>query len=69
MGMRITVIATRFEEDGRPQAIQMANNMSKINAAPAQPAPQVVQSAPKEQEMKVASKADDLDVPSFLRKK
>ncbi len=69
-GMRITVIATRFEEEGRPQAVQMANNMSKISSVPPQPVQQVVQQvAPKEQEMKVASKSDDLDVPSFLRKK
>jgi len=69
-GMRITVIATRFEEEGRPQAVQMANNMSKISSVPAQPIQQVVQqAAPKEQEMKLASKSDDLDVPSFLRKK
>ena len=68
--MRITVIATRFEEEGRPQAVQMANNMSKISSVPAQPIQQVVQqAAPKEQEMKLASKSDDLDVPSFLRKK
>ena len=42
-GMRITVIATRFEEEGRPQAVQMANNMTKISSVTAQPVQQVVQ--------------------------
>jgi len=33
-GIRITVIATRFEEDSRPQASQMVNNMQKLNNRP-----------------------------------
>ena len=69
-GLKITVIATRFEEDARPQASQMAATMTRINQSP-----QLVNTKPTEarsakaEDMKIAKQSDDLDIPAFLRKK
>lgn len=71
-GIRITVIATRFEEDSRPQAAQMVNNMQKLNNRPqVLPASQLqpVEQPQKASEMKIAKQSDDLDIPAFLRNK
>ncbi|PCJ19156.1 MAG: cell division protein FtsZ [Candidatus Cloacimonadota bacterium] len=72
--LRVTVIATRFEDDQKAPASQLANNMSRISQVQVQtPAPlyasQTQTVAPtRANEMKMA-KSDNLDIPAFLRKK
>ena len=67
-GLRITVIATRFEEDSRPQAQQMAANVRKIYD-PSKPAQPEKKAQVKADDMKIAaSQADDRDIPAFLRR-
>jgi cell division protein FtsZ len=72
-GIRITVIGTRFEEDSRPQATQMASNMARINQHQATtpvhstPAPAPVHQSKPVDEPVSKSNVDDLDIPAFLR--
>ncbi|MCO4782496.1 MAG: cell division protein FtsZ [Candidatus Cloacimonetes bacterium] len=72
--LRVTVIATRFEDDQKAPATQMANNMSRISQvqtpapAPLYSGQTKTQSNDRAEEMKV-SKSDNLDIPAFLRRK
>ncbi|MBT3784263.1 cell division protein FtsZ [bacterium] len=67
-GLRITVIATRFEEDSQPHAKEMAANVRKIYDPP-KPLPTEKKTQVKADDMKiVASQSDDRDIPAFLRR-
>ena len=68
-GIRITVIATRFEEDSRPQIHSMQSSVRKIYDTPKQPVVETKAPA-KGDDMKIAaSQSDDHDIPAFLRRK
>jgi cell division protein FtsZ len=79
-GVRITVVATRFDDSVRTQATQIASNMARINQpnpAPVQPQyhaqPTVVQAPPAVRaadEMRTVKPLEsELDIPPFLRNK
>jgi cell division protein FtsZ len=70
-GVRITVIATRFEDDVRPQASQMASAMARMQQpayqAPAADQPAAAPAPAARPEPVQQGPSDDLDIPAFIR--